>query len=323
MAYCEDSATLYIAFRGSVDLDDWLVNLDTEMVKLNDHLYEAPEEFGPDDFDPEVQCHQGFTKRAKKWMDVLVPKMDMYPSKIICTTGHSLGAATSAMVHILLNANFNQIDFPDMTLVFYNVTFALPLFGNLALKNHMQESNSENIKIYNSENMKNMFHFVNYDDIVPAVGFIPHVFNNLSYFKQFCASSTKFLSKLLMSFEIMVPESGEQKNEFDEIVKRLAKQIAERKGTYNPLFEKIRPETYMPIGTYIFMKDSELYEFPFSQGSDHQWVGQLISESLKILRSAVPDVLKNHAVDTYGSQMTRCLTNGVHENFMFWKMESD
>ena len=139
----------------------------------------------------------------------------------------------------------------------------------------------------------------------------------------FAASSTNFLSKLLMSFEIMVPESGEQKKEFDEIVERLAEQIAEKKGTYNPLFEKISPETYMPIGTYIFMKDPELYEFPFSQGSDHQWVGQLISESLKILRSAVPDVLKNQAVDTYGSQMTRCLTNGVHENFMFWKMESD
>ena len=176
----------------------------------------------------------------------------------------------------------------------------------------------------NSENMRNMFNFVNYDDIVPAVGLIPHVYNNLSYFKQFCASSTKFLSKLLMSFEIMVPESGEQKKEFDEIVKRLSKQISEKKGTYNPLFEKINPETYMPIGAYIFMKDSELYEFPFSPGSDHQWIGQLISESLKILRNAVPKaILKNHSVDTYGSQMTQCLTNGVHENFMFWKMESD
>ena len=82
MAYCQDSATLYIAFRGSVDLDDWLVNLDTEMVKLNDHLYKAPEEAPEEDeeelYGPEVKSHQGFTKRAKKWMEVLVPRMKKY-----------------------------------------------------------------------------------------------------------------------------------------------------------------------------------------------------------------------------------------------------
>ena len=198
---------------------------------------------------------------------------------------------------------------------FYNVTFALPLFGNLALKNHMETS---------SENMKNMFHFVNYEDIVPAVGLIPHVYNNLSYLKQSGGSSIEFWTKLSKFLGFVVPES--EKKKFDYVVGRLANQIAVKKGTCHPLFEKI-PGTYMPIGTYIFMKDSELYEFSSSQGSDHQWIGQLISESLKILRHwgkpKMSEILKNHGIETYGSQMTKCLTNGVHENFMFWKMESD
>ena len=162
-------------------------------------------------------------------MEVLVPKMKNYKNKkVICTTGHSLGAATSAMVHILLNTEFNQEKFPDLH--FYNVTFALPLFGNLGLKKIMEST---------SENMRNMFHFVNYDDIVPAVGFIPHVYLYLPYIKQFFASSPKILATLLMSCEILVPESGEQKKEFDEIVTHLEQQIAAQRGTYNPLFEKI------------------------------------------------------------------------------------
>ena len=53
LAYCQDFSTVYIAFRGSVDLDDWLVNLDTEMVELNDHLYE-PEEDEEEEGEPAI-----------------------------------------------------------------------------------------------------------------------------------------------------------------------------------------------------------------------------------------------------------------------------
>ena len=84
------------------------------MVELNDHLYEAPEESpeespeksskkspeevseekAPEEeeepyYGPEIKSHQGFTKRAKKWMEVLVPKMKNYKKKVICTTNWS------------------------------------------------------------------------------------------------------------------------------------------------------------------------------------------------------------------------------------------
>ena len=96
----------------------------------------------------------------------------------------------------------------------------------------------------------------------------------------------------------------------------------------------------MPIGNYIVMKDSDMHEFSFEQGFDHQWIGQILAESLKILKrlhskhfvtagysgenkQVFGEILGNHSLETYGSQMTGCLTNGVHDNFMWWKMETD
>ena len=321
LAYCKTSATLYISFTGSVVLDDWLVNLNTDMVKLNDFLE------GNDD----LKCHKGFFQRAKLWVDVLFEKIEKYenPSyglKRICTTGHSLGAATSALVHILLVSSFECDEF-------FNVTFALPLFGNLSLKNHLQS-------IDTSGNFKNMFHFVKYTDLVPAVALMPHVYKNLSSAIGGIISYPSFLTSFFMSIGTIQPETSEEKEKIEQIASNLAEQIAKNKGNFDPLFEKIYPETYMPIGNYIFMKDSDMHEFSFEQGFDHQWIGQILAESLKILKrlhskhiltagysgenkQVFGEILDNHSLETYGSQMTGCLTNGVHDNFMWWKMETD
>ena len=334
LAYCKTTATLYISFTGSMDLDDWLVNLKTDMVKLNeveinegklnDYL-EEDKRFGP-----EVTCHQGFSQRAKLWVEALFPviekKYERLGLKRICTTGHSLGAATSALVHILLVTAWNCDEF-------YNVTFALPLFGNLGLKNHLQS-------IETSGNFKNMFNFVNYTDLVPAVALMPHVYKNLSSAIGEIISYPSFLTSFFMSIGTIQPENKEKKEQIKQIASNLAEQISKNKGKFDPLFEKISPETYMPIGNYIFMKDSDLHEFSFEQSFDHQWVGQILAESLKILKrlhskhfltsgysgenkQVFGEILDNHSLETYGSQMTGCLTNGVHDNFMWWKMETD
>ena len=331
LVYCKNTATLYISFRGSVDLDDWLVNLDTDMVKLNDFL--SLEEDEEEIFGPDVKCHQGFSQRAKLWVEELIPKIERYENlypgyglKRICTTGHSLGAATSALVHILLVARF------DLEEIF-NVTFALPLFGNLALKNHLQSIDA-------SEHFKNMFHFVNYTDLVPAVALMPHVYKNLSHAIGGIISYPSFLTFFFMSIGTIRPETSEEKKKIKQIATELEKELAMNKGNFDPLFENISPETYMPIGNYIIMKDSDMHEFSFDEGFDHQWIGQILAESLKILKrlhskhfvtggytgenkQVIGEILNNHSLETYGSQMTGCLTNGVHENFMWWKMETD
>ena len=331
LSYCKTTATLYISFTGSANLNDWLVNLDTDMVKLNDFL--SLEEDDEDIFGPDVKCHRGFSQRAKSWVEVLIPKIGRYENqtlgyglKRICTTGHSLGAATSALVHIMLVTKW-QCD------EYYNVTFALPLFGNLSLKNHLQSIDA-------SGNFKNMFHFVNNTDLVPAVALMPHVCNNLSSAIGGIISYPSFLTSFFMSIGTIQPETSEEKEAIEQMASKLAEQISKNKENFDPLFKKISPETYMPIGNYIFMKDSNLHEFEFGQGFDHQWIGQILAESLKILKrlhfkhyltggysgenyQVFGEILYNHSLDTYGSQMTGCLTNGVHDNFMWWKMETD
>ena len=54
----------------------------------------------------------------------------------------------------------------------YNVTFASPMFGNMALKYWYEENCAEF--------GKNMFHFVCDDDVVPASLYANYAFNQLS-----------------------------------------------------------------------------------------------------------------------------------------------
>ena len=103
LVFCNETSTLYIAFRGSKALDDWLVNLD---VKSFDFTLKSPAAPGNQDLSTKV--HTGFYNRAKKWKDdqqkQITNKMKEWKPKRIITTGHSLGAATSSMLHILLVA---------------------------------------------------------------------------------------------------------------------------------------------------------------------------------------------------------------------------
>ena len=58
------------------------------------------------------------------------------------------------------------------SLEYHNIAFATPLFGNLDLK--------KAILAHSDPRLKNMYHFVNCDDIVPAVAIIEDVYANLT-----------------------------------------------------------------------------------------------------------------------------------------------
>ena len=159
LAFCEETSTLYIAFRGSKDSDDWLVNLDVEPCNFPDLGYN-------------LKVHTGFFKRAKSWTNVIMDKLEELDWELerIITTGHSLGAATSSIVHILLILNSQSEEMKSLE--YHNVAFATPLFGNLDLK--------KAILAHSDPRLKNMYHFVNCDDIVPAVAIIEDFYANLT-----------------------------------------------------------------------------------------------------------------------------------------------
>ena len=172
LVFCNETSTLYIAFRGSKALDDWLVNLDVK----------------PCDF-PSLgslsKVHTGFFKRAESWINGIMDKIEEWEPKRIITTGHSLGAATSTMVHILLVLKSQDEETGMKSLEYHNIAFATPLFGNLDLK--------KAILAHSDPRLKNMYHFVNCDDIVPAVAIIEDVYANLTTGVSIWANRTKFL----------------------------------------------------------------------------------------------------------------------------------
>ena len=172
LAFCEETSTLFIAFRGSKDSDDWLVNLDVKPCNFPD-------------LGPNLKVHTGFFKRAESWINVIMDKieeLECKPKRII-TTGHSLGAATSSIVHILLVLNSQSEEMKSLE--YHNIAFATPLFGNLDLK--------KAILAHSDPRLKNMYHFVNCDDIVPAVAIIEDVYANLTTGVSIWANRTKFL----------------------------------------------------------------------------------------------------------------------------------
>ena len=70
-------------------------------------------------------------------------------------------------------------------MMYHNIAFATPLFGNLDLK--------KAILAHSDPRLKNMYHFVNCDDIVPAVAIIEDVYANLTTGVSIWANRTKFL----------------------------------------------------------------------------------------------------------------------------------
>ena len=317
LVFCNETSTLYIAFRGSKDLDDWLVNLDVkpcDFLSLG-HL---------------SKVHTGFFKRAESWINVIMDKIEEleWEPKRMITTGHSLGAATSSIVHILL-VLMSQ-DEQMKTLEYHNLGFATPLFGNLELK--------KAILAHPDSRLRNMYHFVNCDDIVPAVSIIEDVYANLTNGVSFWANvaQSKFLR--LKFYSLIVAE--DQVEELEVKVENLLSEVNERKNIRDPMFQNRGPETYMPIGHYLFMKkkefefgQSDLHVFEFEESiekSEHQWVGQILVKSLEILGDLKVRNLKNeqlkqkilshHKLSNYFAQVADCLTSGIFDQ---WKLATD
>ena len=121
-------------------------------------------------------------------------------------------------------------------------------------------------------------------------------------------------------------------------VENLITEVNKRKVLRDPVLQNRGADTYMPIGNFIFMKKkdsgkSDLHVFEF-ENSDHQWIGQILVKSLEILgdlkirkfkknAELAHKILSDHGLNNYFTQVTNCLTSGVHDNLMQWKLATD
>ena len=145
----EDTSTLIIAFRGSEDYNDWIANLQIDLV---------------DDDDMSVlgKFHKGFHKIASRIVPSEIIELALQNDVDgILTCGHSLGGAISSIFHMKLR-NCYKTDLEEMRLRrrnIVNMTFGAPMFGNASLQQHGEKN----------DHWHKMFHFASVQDIVPGI----------------------------------------------------------------------------------------------------------------------------------------------------------
>ena len=265
--------TMYIAFKGTemTSTEDWAVNLDIEMISHPNVKY----------WPSDVKFHKGFLDIATMCAKQLTQIIEKNRPQKIIVTGHSKGAAVSALVYLTLAAEKFAGKFPGIS--FHNITFALPMFANEALKKFIEETSSK----LDEE----MFHFVVSKDIVPSMLLLGKVYNELS----------PFVKKQLTAATI-------ERYVTDENLKKVAKKTLD-------IFEECQFQfgvnTCAPIGKYLYLEKDSCSELP----NNALKIGKELSKSLKILgqisiysfvsagtgigKSVFDVITENHSLDNY------------------------
>ena len=265
--------TMYIAFKGTemTSTEDWAVNLDIEMISHPNVKY----------WPSDVKFHKGFLDIATMCAKQLTQIIEKNRPQKIIVTGHSKGAAVSALVYLTLAAEKFAGKFPGIS--FHNITFALPMFANEALKKFIEE---KSLKLD-----KEMFHFVVSEDIVPSMLLLGDVH--------------KELPDLVKSY---LNEATINKYVKDEKLKEVANRalaIFEEDGHF-----QFSVNACAPIGKYLYLEEDSYSELP----NDALKIGKELAKSLEILGQisksqvalaytgfgSVFDVIKEkHSLDNY------------------------
>ena len=152
----EANRTLIVAFRGSQNTQDWKDNFSLGV-----------------ESDPRFpgRFHSGFLNRMKTIELTDIQKLAyIHKATMVVTCGHSLGGAISSLIHLaLMHGNRNRSTAEEITHImkdedFVNFTFGAPMFGNKFVEEHAIKNGY----------IKQMYHFVSVQDIVPTVLSLGH-----------------------------------------------------------------------------------------------------------------------------------------------------
>ena len=160
---------------------------------------------------------------------------------------------------------------------------------------------------------KNMFHFVKSKDIVPGLLFIGHTYKELS---------TSVQSALSLAFDWVI-DRNVSNPEWNQAIKDLIDEVWEKKAHNGPLFHWKDEDTYVPIGQYVLLHDTE--EKVYALPNEIQWVGQALVDSLTILnnlgvrregltpeaKKIIETIRKDHWIDGYHNFIKKCLLDAA------------
>ena len=138
------------------------------------------------------------------------------------------------------------------------------MFGDANLKKSLE---------LNDNLDKNMYHFVKSRDIVPGLLFIGHTYDELS---------TSVQNYLSLAFDLVI-DANVSNPELNQTIKDLLDEVWEKKTHNGPLFHWKDEDTYVPIGQYVLLHDTE--EKVYALPNEIQWVGQALVDALRILKN--------------------------------------
>jgi len=238
-----------------------------------------------------IKFHNGFVERFIRGKPAMLNKLnrccqnaeqnDFIPDTIV-VTGHSLGAAVSSLAFIWLKRTLeDHRTFGQSNVV--NITFALPLFGNIPLKRHLEENGYA----------QSMHHFVKSTDIIPAMPFVGHVLKNVR-------------KMIMMPLNPYLPQQ--------------LKDAMENPDLKSTDFNKKGVDGLVNIGNYYSLDGSEpkLHQLP----TDVPFTGQALTDPLKIILNfgymealslfwggldsspTATEIKANHALDKYINEIT-------------------
>ena len=251
--------TLYIGFRGSADKQDWLSNIQFELVSL------------VDGGNGDVKVHKGFKERADNILEELptiLKRYDPLPARIV-TCGHSLGAAISQLVHIQIEDKLEK----DSKCKMINITFAPPMVGNLPLRSML------NHPFAKRDLARNMHNFIVAEDIVPAALFTGYVRQKIHLYDWF----------LRLIIKTKLP------SEYQELAQKVMDQLGELRapGEDQPVFgQEEADKQYAPIGNQFYIKGGRMYEM--KHDDDPEYVARALIRALdpvdKITARDIPEI---------------------------------
>lgn len=111
---------LFISFRGTMTLNDWVINFDKKLVPLDIINYK------------DSMIHNGYINTYLSYKNELQKIILENKDKNICVSGHSAGGALATLVCL-----DHQKIISNLSLV----TFGMPKIGNLDLCNYIRKTN--------------------------------------------------------------------------------------------------------------------------------------------------------------------------------------
>ncbi|KAJ9060191.1 hypothetical protein DSO57_1033499 [Entomophthora muscae] len=130
--------TIVVAFRGSSNIRNWVMDFNIGMVDLD-----------VGDGTKGIRVHQGFLQYSNAIGAKIIPTVRTLVSKhknyTITITGHSLGGAVSSLSSLMLKRQLN-IPWSSIKLV----TFGQPRVGNEAFANWMNRQASTHLRVVNN-----------------------------------------------------------------------------------------------------------------------------------------------------------------------------